>query len=90
MSDDKLVCVICLKDTEKVIIFNEKTLKKCEEVLAIRKKNSLKYNNVILPSALNLKKGYHLQCYRNYTSLMKKYYESTSAVPSSSSGMVLI
>ncbi|KAL4702648.1 hypothetical protein ACJJTC_016455 [Scirpophaga incertulas] len=76
MSSEKLSCVICNKNDDKVIAFVEKTLNKSHEVLEIRKHHELKYNNVVLPVIPNLTDGYHTSCYKIFLALMKKYYDN--------------
>lgn len=93
MSGEKLVCVICKKTHNKVIAFTDKTLKKSHEVLQIRKHYGLKYKDIVLPVLPNLTEGYHVNCYKNFLALMKKYYNNTvieSSVSTAIEGNVLI
>lgn len=76
-----------------MIAFVEKTLKKSQEVLQIRKHHKLKYNDIVLPAIPNLTDGYHTSCYKNFIALMKKYIENTvieSNVSTLTKGIVLI
>lgn len=94
MSSEKneyVSCVICkVKDTGKVHPFTENTLNKCRTTLEIRQKYNLKYCDVILPSEVSSKEGYHRPCYSNFTSLKKQYKQDVSTIspePSSTSGI---
>lgn len=78
MDSEKLVCVICGKSKDKIILFNENTLEKCQEILLIRQLHKLKYKDVVLPLNVNLKDGYHTHCHKNFLAVMKKYYDNTS------------
>lgn len=72
---DNLKCVICASEKdEKVLLFSEETLKKCQRILDLRKHHNLKYKDVILPSDL-YDCGYHRSCYRVFTALKTKFYE---------------
>lgn len=78
MNEENGLCVICTTETNvKVTLFSEKTLKKCSEVLKIRQKHRLKYNNIVIPSKVVASKGYHVQCYKNFIAVMRKYYENS-------------
>lgn len=94
MEQTTFSCVICKKkdNSDKVIIFNEERLQKCRNILKIRQQNNLKFAKVVLPSDLTTPKGYHAQCYRNFSALMKQYTEKSFATLSepstSSSGKV--
>lgn len=73
---DNLKCVICASEKdEKVLLFSEETLKKCQRILDLRKHHNLKYKDVILPSDL-YDCGYHRSCYRVFTALKTKFYET--------------
>lgn len=80
-----LKCVFCDNSGEKLILFSEETLKKCRTILELRKKHNLKFKDITLPVDL-YESGYHRQCYKSFTGLMKKYYESkgTNAAKSTS------
>nr|XP_046473659.1 uncharacterized protein LOC124214934 isoform X3 [Neodiprion pinetum] len=75
MSDEKIVCFVCKKSDEHIIIFSEETLKKCQTILKLRKIHNLKYRDIILPSEYT-ESGYHRVCYKVFTGLMKKYFTS--------------
>ncbi|KAL3266799.1 hypothetical protein HHI36_010953 [Cryptolaemus montrouzieri] len=77
MASDKMKCVFCKGHKDKIILFVEDKLKKCQEVLSIRVKYKLKYNNIQLPTELNDTDGYHRQCYSSFTALMAKYRNSS-------------
>lgn len=70
---DVLICFVCEKNSGKIILFPEETLKKCQTILKLRKQHNLKYQNIILPSDY-LDGGYHRECYKSFTGLMKKYF----------------
>ncbi|XP_043499940.1 uncharacterized protein LOC122522722 [Polistes fuscatus] len=75
MSDEKIVCFVCRKSDEHIILFSEETLKKCQTILKLRKIHKLKYKDIILPSEYT-ESGYHRVCYKVFTGLMKKYFTS--------------
>ena len=76
-------------------------MKKCNEILAIRRSKDLKYKNVVLPEHIGGPEGYHMSCYRRFTALNKEYMKSdsvcttvnyttrsrTSPLPSTSTGI---
>ncbi|XP_063977427.1 uncharacterized protein LOC135162657 [Diachasmimorpha longicaudata] len=71
-----IVCVICgLRKNLRLILFTEKSLRKCHEVLRIRKKNQLKFENVILPLKVNTTDGYHSICYKSFNALTQIHRE---------------
>lgn len=70
------VCVICNRNNEKVLLFEEKTLQKCKNVKKIRFANGLKYRDVDIPLAVSAERGYHPKCYKSFTALMKKYIQT--------------
>lgn len=69
-------CVFCnSKSTnDKLAAFTVHTLEKCREVLDIRKRFNLKYNDVILPAS-ECDGGYHVKFHKTFLTVMKKYYE---------------
>ncbi|CAH1102926.1 unnamed protein product [Psylliodes chrysocephalus] len=81
---EKMKCVSCVickqKDARKVNPFTKSTLNKCKITLKIRQENNLKYCDVILPSEVSFKEGYHRQCYANFTSLKKQYKQNLSTI----------
>lgn len=81
---DTLICFVCNKSDGKIILFSEETLKKCQTVLKIRKKNNLKYKDIILPDEYT-ENGYHRECYKAFTGLMKKYLVSEPEKPTKKS-----
>lgn len=68
-------CVICeiSEATELIPLLNADKLKKCREVLRVREKLKLKYSEVILPATIDETHGCHVHCYKNFTSVPKKY-----------------
>ncbi|CAH2102423.1 unnamed protein product [Euphydryas editha] len=73
---DNFRCVICdSEQKEEVLIFSEETLNKCRRILDLRKHHNLKYKDVILPSDV-YDCGYHCSCYRVFTALKSKFYET--------------
>ncbi|XP_077265672.1 uncharacterized protein LOC143899325 isoform X2 [Temnothorax americanus] len=66
------ICVILKKDNN-VMLFVERTLNKCKEVLKVRQDKSLTFYNVNLPLATNTIEGYHVKCYRKFTALGKRF-----------------
>ncbi|GFQ72540.1 hypothetical protein TNCT_59021 [Trichonephila clavata] len=73
--EDTLICFVCNKSDGKIILFSEETLRKCRTVLKIRKKYNLKYKDIILPDEY-IGNGYHRECYKAFTGVMKKYLTS--------------
>ncbi|XP_041988826.1 uncharacterized protein LOC121740251 [Aricia agestis] len=71
----KVVCFVCKKSGEDIIMFSEETLKRCQNILKLRKIHKLKYKDIILPSEYT-ESGYHRTCYKAFTGLMKKYFSS--------------
>lgn len=58
---------------KKKTVFNEKTLKKCAEILKIRSERGFKFGKITLPRTVNSKNGYHARCYREFTAVSSKY-----------------
>lgn len=85
----QLYCFVCRKKPQdkKIVQFDEEKFKKCTEILAIRKTRNLAFGDLILPVNLSEHEGYHVECYRKFTALAKKYRESNihDDVPPSSS-----
>lgn len=73
-----LNCGFCNNSGDKLILFTEETLKKCQTILKLRKEHNLKFKDVVLPVEL-YESGYHRQCYKSFTGLMKKYYVKKSS-----------
>ena len=80
MDSDHMKCVFCKGHKDKIILFVVDKLKKCQEVLSIRVKYKLKYNDIELPTQINEADGYHRQCYSSFTALMAKYRDSSSEI----------
>ncbi|KAK0180696.1 hypothetical protein PV327_003054 [Microctonus hyperodae] len=76
-----LKCVFCNSSDTNLILFTKETLKKCRVILKHRKEHNLKFKDVILPVDL-YDNGYHRNCYKSFTGLMKKYYLPKSDVQS--------
>lgn len=92
MESEHVVCVICNKESdEKTVKFTSTTLDKSKLILKIRKDNNLKFNDISLPEEVNANTGYHVQCYKNFLAVMKKYrmseLPSSSNLSASSSGI---
>ncbi|KAK0161711.1 hypothetical protein PV327_008130 [Microctonus hyperodae] len=66
-------CVFCKQHDEHLILFTNETLKKCKLILKQRKLHNLKHKDVVLPRE-SYEDGYHRNCYKSFTGLMKKYY----------------
>lgn len=67
MANKMVKCVFCNRIDNKIILFVEDKLKKCQEVLRIRLKYKLKYKETELPSKINEVEGYHRKCYSSFT-----------------------
>lgn len=60
---------------EKVIPFNDKTLRTCNQKREIRRqtqKKASKYDSIVLPEHPDGVSGYHSTCYKSYTSAVVK------------------
>ncbi|KAL7307582.1 hypothetical protein TKK_0000273 [Trichogramma kaykai] len=83
----KPICIFCGKSASKLHKFDDEQLKKCQEILDIRKKCNLKYSEVSVPSTVNSSKRYHSNCYKKFTALNSKYERKcknmTTTAPSS-------
>lgn len=74
MASIRNCCVICKKyGDEKIVIFTEQFLKKCQTALAVRNAQKLQYHGLQLPTAVDEISGYHPRCYRSLTAVGKKY-----------------
>ena len=58
-----------------VILFNENSLPKCQEILSLRKGQGLRYSTFELPTKMDKSHGYHMECYRKFTALSKAQRE---------------
>ena len=66
----------CSSETKvPVILFNESSLLKCQEILSLRKGQGLKYSTFELPAKMDKSHGYHMECYRKFTALSKAQRE---------------
>lgn len=68
-----LDCVFCEESDKNLVLLTDETLKKCRVIVKQRKLHNLKYKDVVLPVEL-FEGGYHRQCYKSFTGLIKKYY----------------
>lgn len=73
MTDPKHFCVICSKKSEQLISSTSDTLNECQTVWKIRKENDLSMSDVRLPENISFASKYHSKCYRQFTTLSKKY-----------------
>ena len=58
-------------DKNDVVLFNNSSLSKCQEILKVRRDQNLKYSTVELPEVPDNIHGYHMPCYRRFTALSK-------------------
>lgn len=70
--ENKLICFVCKESSGKIVLSSEETFKKCKNILNVRKKHNLKYKDIILPDEYT-DCGYHRECYKVFTGVMKKY-----------------
>ena len=82
MSEKKKFCVLCRVKDDNVILFTLSTLHRCEFILKCRKKNQLKFNDVILPHSANETDCYHRTFHDNFLALKKKYKDVIPVIPS--------
>ena len=69
-------CLHCSSETKvPVILFNESSLLKCQEILSLRKGQDLKYSTFELRAKMDKSHGYHMECYRKFTALSKAQRE---------------
>ena len=54
-----------------VVLFNNSSLSKRQEILKARRDHNLRYSTVELPEAPDNIHGYHMPCYRRFTALSK-------------------
>lgn len=76
----RLSCVFCNEETPKILLFTAESLVKCKNIFLIREKFKLKYSNIVLPLINDEIHGYHVKCYKNFTSLNRKYVSDDSAL----------
>ena len=63
---------------EEIIFFKDTTLKKCQEVWAIRKGfTNSKYASIVLPVTINSTEGYHARCYKNFIAVCSTASKAT-------------
>ncbi|XP_032787561.1 uncharacterized protein LOC116925049 [Daphnia magna] len=81
--DHHMVCVLPLdeKDSkEKIFLFTESTLAMCQNAeLVYRFRSQSKFRNIQVPSSPNASSGYHVKCYRKFTSVSKEEIKVASA-----------
>ncbi|XP_053949368.1 uncharacterized protein LOC128857645 [Anastrepha ludens] len=69
-------CVFnCSMISEKIIIFEEDKLKKCQHISKVRIAFDLKYSDIVLPEIVDGVSGYHRLCYKAFTSIQNKYLD---------------
>ena len=59
------------KDEEPIVLFADDSLEKCRKILEVRKLEKRKYMDVCVPSFVDENSGYHMDCYRRFTALVK-------------------
>ena len=75
-----------------IIFFTPDTIKRCTDILEVRKHCSLKYADSVLPEEVDDMHGYHRSCYQKFIALSKAHRDAiskgappdTENVPSSS------
>ena len=61
-----------LDDKSDVVLFNNSSLSKCQEILKARRDQKLKYSTTELPEVPDNNLGYHMMpCYGRFTALSK-------------------
>ena len=58
-----------------MVLFKETTLQRCKNIPEIRRREKLRYNEVILPEFINGSDGFYLECYKKFTALSEKQRE---------------
>ena len=65
-------CLHCAHDSKgPIILFNQESLLKVQDILKLRKIEGLKYGTFDIPTTVETKNGYHMDCYRKFTALSK-------------------
>ncbi|KAJ8664697.1 hypothetical protein QAD02_006359 [Eretmocerus hayati] len=78
------ICCICESKEPVIVLFEQHTLIRCTELLAIRKFFNFKFKDIHLPENVSATVGYHVNCYRQFQSVQRKYkekYEEAKAAP---------
>ena len=75
-----LAKICCFHDgqllkNEKMLLFNKESLSLCKKILHLRKDSKLKYGNVELSDNVDETHGYHMKCYKTFTTLSKPQRE---------------
>ena len=61
-------CLHCSSETKiPVILFNESSLLKFQEILSLRKGKGLNYSTFELPTKMHKSHGYRMEYYRKFT-----------------------
>ena len=75
-NSDTTCCLHCSSETKvPVLLFNESSLLKCQDILSLRKGQGLKYSTFEPPAKMYKSHGYHMECYRKFTALSKPQRE---------------
>ena len=70
-------CLHCSSETKvPVILINESSLLKCQEILSLWKGQGLKYFTFELPAKMDRSHSYHMECYQKFTALSKAQQEN--------------
>lgn len=84
MSVSKIKCCLHISKVPNslpVRVFTETTLAKCHTVREHGRIHNFKHKNIILPNVVNTVDGYHISCYRSFTSIVtEKIDKGTSDV----------
>ena len=65
-------CLHCSTETKvHILLFNESSLLKGQEILSLRKGQGLRYSTFELPAKVDKSQGYHMLCYQKFTALSK-------------------
>ena len=59
------------KDEKPIVLFADDSLEKCRKILEVRKLEQRKYMDDCVPSSVDENSGYHMDCYRRFTALVK-------------------
>ena len=56
---------------KKPVLFTEKTLENCRNLLKVRQECGLKYKEFILPEKVDFNEGFYIECYKRFIGLSK-------------------
>ena len=59
------------KDEKPIVLFADDSLEKCRKILEVRKLEQRKFMDDCVPSSVDENSGYHMDCYRRFTALVK-------------------